>query len=191
MRRAVPAMFPVLLDALWQSPDPDEALNQFERFVAAAGPRTAYLELLADRPDLLTNLVKLCARGELLTQLLLTQPELLNRLADPATFAAPRRRTDFRRALAPALASGLTQLERMDGLRRLKQAEELGIIWRLLLGVTDADRFSREMTALADFECRFVAVSRMRGQQLKEPAQLDGWLRDGSAAYAEGLCDWG
>jgi len=25
-------------------------------------------------------------------------------------------------------------------------------------------------------------VSRMRGQQLKEPAQLDGWLRDGSAA---------
>jgi len=150
MRRAVRAMFPVLLDALWQSPDPDEALKQFERFVAAAGPRTAYLELLADRPDLLTNLVKLCARGELLTQLLLTQPELLNRLADPATFAAPRRRTDFRRALAPALASGLTQLERMDGLRRLKQAEELGIIWRLLLGVTDADRFSREMTALAE-----------------------------------------
>jgi len=143
-------MFPVLLDALWQSPDPDEALNQFERFVAAAGPRTAYLELLADRPDLLTNLVKLCARGELLTQLLLTQPELLNRLADPVTFAAPRRRTDFRRALAPALAPGLTQLERMDGLRRLKQAEELGIIWRLLLGVTDADRFSREMTALAE-----------------------------------------
>jgi hypothetical protein len=21
-------------------------------------------------------------------------------------------------------------------------------------------------------------------------AQLDGWLRDGSAAYAESLCDW-
>src|SRR5262249_58839462 len=40
--------------------------------------------------------------------------------------------------------------ERMDRLRRLKQAEELGIIWRLLLGVTDADRFSRETTALAE-----------------------------------------
>ena len=58
-------MFPVVLDALWQTPDPDEALNQFERLVAAAGPRTAYLELLAARPDLLTNLLKLCARGEL------------------------------------------------------------------------------------------------------------------------------
>ena len=101
-------MFPVLLEALWQSPDPDEALNQFERFLAAAGPRTAYLELLAERPDLLVNLVKLCARGELLTQLLVTQPELLNSLADPATFAAPRRRADFRRALAQGLGPHLS-----------------------------------------------------------------------------------
>src|SRR5262249_56811265 len=82
VRRALHAMFPVLREALWQSPAPDEALNQVERFVAAAGPRTAYLELLAERPDLLVNLVKLCARGELLTQLLVTQPELLNGLAD-------------------------------------------------------------------------------------------------------------
>jgi hypothetical protein len=28
-------------------------------------------------------------------------------------------------------------------------------------------------------------------RQLKEVAQLDGWLRDGSAAYLESLCDWG
>ncbi len=150
LRRALRAIFPVLLEALWQSPDPDEALNQFERFVAAAGPRTAYLELLAERPELLANLVKLCARGELLTQLLVTQPELLNGLADPATFAAPRRRADFRRALAPALARHLTLSERMDRLRRLKQAEELGMTWRMFLGVTDAERFSREMTALAE-----------------------------------------
>ncbi len=150
LRRALHAIFPVLLEALWQSPDPDEALNQFERFVAAAGPRTAYLELLAEHGEVLANLVKLCARGELLTQLLLTQPELLTGLAAPATFAAPRRRADFRRALAPALGSHLTLPERMDRLRRLKQAEELGIIWRMLLGVTDAESFSREMTALAE-----------------------------------------
>ena len=48
-----------------------------------------------------------------------------------------------------------------------------------------------DMTALPDLDCRFAVVPRMRGQQLKEPAQLDGWLRDGSAAYVEGLCDWG
>jgi hypothetical protein len=47
-----------------------------------------------------------------------------------------------------------------------------------------------DMTALPELECRFVAVPRMRGQQLKEPAQLDAWLRDGSAAYTESLCAW-
>jgi hypothetical protein len=47
-----------------------------------------------------------------------------------------------------------------------------------------------DMTALPELACRFVAVPRMRGQQLKEVAQLDGWLRDGSAAWTEGLCDW-
>jgi glutamate-ammonia-ligase adenylyltransferase len=173
LRRALRAIFPVLLEALWQSPDPDEALNQFERFVAAAGPRTAYLELLAERPDLLADLVKLCARGELLTQLLVTQPELLNGLADPATFAAPRRRADFRRALGPALGGRLALPERMDRLRRLKQAEELGITWRMLLGVTDAERFSREMTALAE-----AALAAAWLMALGETAETFGAPRD-------------
>jgi hypothetical protein len=56
--------------------------------------------------------------------------------------------------------------------------------------VAQFEKLWGDMTALTDFECRFVAVSRMRGQQLKEPAQMDGWLRDGSAAYAEALCEW-
>ncbi|HYB42672.1 MAG TPA: glutamate-ammonia-ligase adenylyltransferase, partial [Candidatus Methylomirabilis sp.] len=131
-RRSLAAMFPVLLDALWQSPDPDEALNQFERFVAAAGARTAYLELLAARPEVLANLVKLCARGEFLTQILVAQPELLGALASPATFAAHRRKPDFKRVLAGALAPRLSRPERKDRLRQIKQSQELGIIWRML-----------------------------------------------------------
>ena len=47
-----------------------------------------------------------------------------------------------------------------------------------------------DMTALPELDCRFVAVPRWRGQQLKEQAQLDGWLRDGSASYVESLCEW-
>jgi hypothetical protein len=46
------------------------------------------------------------------------------------------------------------------------------------------------MTALPELHCRFIAVPRRRGQQLKEPAQLDAWLRDGSAAYTDSLCAW-
>jgi len=56
--------------------------------------------------------------------------------------------------------------------------------------VTQFEKLWGDMTALPELECRFVAVDRRRGQQLKEVDQLDGWLRDGSAAYVAGLCDW-
>ena len=56
--------------------------------------------------------------------------------------------------------------------------------------VTQFEKLWGDMTTLADVDCRFVVVPRLRGQQLKDQAQLDGWLRDGSAAYVESLCEW-
>jgi hypothetical protein len=47
-----------------------------------------------------------------------------------------------------------------------------------------------DMTALPELRTQYIVVSRFRGQQLKEVAQLDGWVRDGSAAYVEGLGTW-
>ncbi len=57
--------------------------------------------------------------------------------------------------------------------------------------VAQFEKLWGDMTALPDLECRFIAVPRLRGQNLKDQAQLDGWLRDGSAAYVESLCAWG
>ncbi len=56
--------------------------------------------------------------------------------------------------------------------------------------VTQFEKLWGDMTSLPELTCRYVAVPRMRGQQLKEVAQLDGWLRDGSANYLDSLCDW-
>jgi hypothetical protein len=56
--------------------------------------------------------------------------------------------------------------------------------------VAQFEKLWGDMTGLAELECRYAVVPRYRGQQLKEPAQLDGWLRDGSAEYVEGLCLW-
>jgi hypothetical protein len=56
--------------------------------------------------------------------------------------------------------------------------------------VAQFEKLWGDMTGLPELDCRFVVVPRKRGQQLKEPAQLDGWLRDGSAAHTESLCDW-
>jgi hypothetical protein len=59
-----------------------------------------------------------------------------------------------------------------------------------LYPVAQFEKLWGDMTSLPELDCRYVVVSRRRGQQLKEVAQLDTWLRDGSAAHVESLCAW-
>jgi hypothetical protein len=56
--------------------------------------------------------------------------------------------------------------------------------------ITQFEKLWGDMTALPDVNCQFIVVPTLRGQQLKEQAQLDGWMRDGSAAGIESLCSW-
>jgi hypothetical protein len=56
--------------------------------------------------------------------------------------------------------------------------------------VTQFEKLWGDMSALPEVSCGFLAVPRSRGQQLKDQAQLDGWLRDGSAAHVHSLCDF-
>jgi hypothetical protein len=56
--------------------------------------------------------------------------------------------------------------------------------------VAQFEKLWGDMTSLPEADCRFFVVPRPRGQQLKDQAQLDGWVRDGSAAYVEALCRW-
>ena len=56
--------------------------------------------------------------------------------------------------------------------------------------VAQFEKLWGDMTAVPEIDCAFLAVPRLRGQQLKDQAQLDGWVRDGSRDYVEGLCEW-
>jgi len=57
--------------------------------------------------------------------------------------------------------------------------------------VAQWEKLWSDMTRLPEVETRYLVVPRVRGQQLKDQAQLDGWLRDGSADYVDSLCEWG
>ena len=55
---------------------------------------------------------------------------------------------------------------------------------------TQFEKLWGDMTAIPELSCAYINVPRMRGQQLKEVSQLDGWLRDGSKDYIEKICRW-
>lgn len=54
--------------------------------------------------------------------------------------------------------------------------------------VAQFEKLWGDLTSLPDLPCSFLAVSRRRGQQLKDAAQLDGWVTDGSRDHVESLC---
>ncbi|MDB4555989.1 UTP--glucose-1-phosphate uridylyltransferase, partial [Akkermansiaceae bacterium] len=56
--------------------------------------------------------------------------------------------------------------------------------------VTQFEKLWGDLTTLPGIDSKFIVVPRSRGQQLKDPAQLDAWLRDGSADHIESLCEW-
>lgn len=59
-----------------------------------------------------------------------------------------------------------------------------------LFPVAQFEKLWGDMSAIPTVDCRFVVVPRRRGQQLKDQAQLDGWLRDGSHAWVDSHCAW-
>ena len=56
--------------------------------------------------------------------------------------------------------------------------------------VVQFEKLWGDLTSLTDLPCAFLAVGRGRGQQLKETAQLDGWLHDGSRDDIRDLCEF-
>ena len=54
--------------------------------------------------------------------------------------------------------------------------------------VAQIEKLWSDMSALSDVACGYIAVPRQRGQQMKDPAQLDSWVTDGSKDYVASLC---
>ena len=57
--------------------------------------------------------------------------------------------------------------------------------------VAQFEKLWGDMSGLADVQCGYLAVPRLRGQQLKDPSELDPWANDGSKDYVEKLCRFG
>jgi len=55
--------------------------------------------------------------------------------------------------------------------------------------VAQFEKLWSDMSGLPDVACGYIAVDRMRGQQLKSPDELDPWANDGSKDYVLGLCE--
>ena len=150
VRRHLARLAPALGEALREAPDPDMALNHFERLVAVADAREAFLDALAANPEAVRLLGRLFGTSEFLSRRLIHQPSLLEVLLDPELLRRATSRDAMATEIWQAVAGADGPSGRLDALRRYKQREELRIGLRDILGSADLAETGRDLTALAE-----------------------------------------
>jgi len=79
-RRLLEKINPLMIQEIFESPDPDLALTNLERFLTVVATRSSYYALLAENRQTIKLLVSLFGMSEFLSKILINHPELLDSL---------------------------------------------------------------------------------------------------------------
>jgi [glutamine synthetase] adenylyltransferase / [glutamine synthetase]-adenylyl-L-tyrosine phosphorylase len=150
IRHILARMVKGLLDAARQSPDPDAALNYFERLFSNVAHRANFLGFLAETPEALEALILICGTTPFGAEILIRNPEyfywLLDQIGTPWTKSAELYWQEARQATKKF--EDATQ--KLHALARFKRRELLRIGSRDILKVTGVIGTTAELSNLAD-----------------------------------------
>jgi glutamate-ammonia-ligase adenylyltransferase len=165
-------MWPHLLQAMKLSPDPDMALNNFERWQANLANRLPYYRFLAENPTVLEIFFTVCATSQFFSEILIQNPEYFEFFSDPSLRRRPKTASQHYRDLQNLLRTCPSYNRKIDALRRYKQREVLRIGVMDILGVLDLPEVAR---ALSDFADACVQVAyEMAHEELSRRHQVTG-----------------
>jgi len=141
---------PALLVGVARTPDPDAAIQNFERFISRAGGREMFYRFLRDHPLITELFCRIGGSSEHLSQILIQHPEYFDYITDPNVMAAPRDRAALRAELAARLAPLPRDNLKLADLRRFKRRELFRIGVRDLIEAADLETTLTEISDLAD-----------------------------------------
>ena len=126
-RALLAEILPELLRCLAEAPDPDAALNHFERLVKVSGGALALLSHLQANPRLIEVLARAFGSSSFLAEILIRHPAWLYWLSEPDVLDRARSREDVARDLDAALAGVQSEARQRDLLRITRRRESLHI----------------------------------------------------------------
>jgi glutamate-ammonia-ligase adenylyltransferase len=153
----------VACDILSRRPDPDMALNNWERFVSSLPDPAGHLAEMLAQPRRLEVLLDIFSASQFLADILVRDPELLDYITDPSVMRASRPDPDLRRELAETSASAAGYAEWLGALRRFRRKETLRIGARDLCLRARTETIMEELSSLADCVIGS-ALGRIRGE---------------------------
>ncbi|MCF7994626.1 MAG: bifunctional [glutamate--ammonia ligase]-adenylyl-L-tyrosine phosphorylase/[glutamate--ammonia-ligase] adenylyltransferase [Chromatiaceae bacterium] len=145
-------VMPRLLEEVATCGAADQTLSRVLKVLEAVLGRTAYLDLLAEHPDALHQLVRLSAKSPWFGERTARQPLLLDELLDPRRLFEPLRRANLEQELDQLLsgvdASDLEQ--RMERLRQFAQGNRLRVAAADVTGAIPLMVVSDYLTEIAE-----------------------------------------
>ena len=184
-RELLEKLIPVLLHQLAKQQGSALVLQRVLGVFRQIVSRTAYLELLAENPPALQQLVMLCHKSGWLAEHLARYPLLLDELIDPAQLYQVPDSTDYQDKLRQVMLRVPTDdLElQMEVLRQFKQAQQLRIAAADITGILPLMKVSDHLTFLA--EAIIAAVVELSWQQMAEKYGLPaGLTQEDAKAFA-------
>lgn len=191
--RMMQQLLPLLLDWLSSSPDPDLGLLGLRRLATGERRSGALATAFRDSPEVARRLALVLGTSRRLGEVLIANPDLIERLADTS-----RLRTRSRGDLVASVLSSTSwrpdRAERQQALQRWQQRNLLGVGARDVFGEATVEVVGADLTALAEasleaaleaMEPRLpigvVAFGRLGGGELGYASDLDvAFVHEGS-----------
>jgi [glutamine synthetase] adenylyltransferase / [glutamine synthetase]-adenylyl-L-tyrosine phosphorylase len=182
--RMMQQLLPLLLDWLSAAPDPDLGLLGLRRLVSGEQRARTLAVAFRESPEVARSMALLLGTGRLLTDVLVANPDLIERLADPERLRT-KPRDELVRSVASAVGWRGDPDERQRALQRWVRRNLLGIAARDVLAEATVDEVGRDLTALA--ESVLEAALAALGPQVPFAVLALGRLGGASLGYASDL----
>lgn len=161
LRRVAPLIF----EEIVASPEPDMALNTFEKFISAVGARASFYSLLAENHHVIKFLVGLFGTSSFLSKILLSHPETLDSFVSPGASSPIKTKDEIRDELMAIVTPDKDFEDKLDLMRRFRNVEMLRIGMNDIYGEIDLKEVSTQLSALADASLELasaIALEKMK-----------------------------
>ncbi len=151
-RQRLDRLMPLLLAELSQSPQPVVTLERVLELLRSVVRRTVYLSLLVERPQVLSQTLRLCAASPWLSENLSRHPILLDELIDPRQLYAPPGKEELQVQLAREFTriDAGDQEQVLDQLRHFKRAQVFRVAAADIVGALPLMKVSDHLTWIAE-----------------------------------------
>ncbi|PLX85499.1 MAG: bifunctional [glutamate--ammonia ligase]-adenylyl-L-tyrosine phosphorylase/[glutamate--ammonia-ligase] adenylyltransferase [Desulfuromonas sp.] len=149
-RRHLERIAPLLIQEVLDSPEPDMALANLERFLGAVRARASFFALLGENREIIKVLVSLFGTSQFLSRIFIQHPEILDALVSRAYALHHKERREMEQTLQEMLEMAGDYEESLEALRRYRNEEFLRIAMGDILGHMAQGAGARQLSNLAD-----------------------------------------